>query len=69
MFAIMRSAGGQSTLEYALITFALLASIAVLGLLMGLMRAPATFEEAIESSAHVLTGSDALGTVQDLAVF
>lgn len=69
MFSIMRNASGQSTLEYALITFALLASIAVLGLLMGFLRAPATFEGVIESSAHVPTGSDPLGTAQDLAVF
>lgn len=69
MLALVRGIGGQSTLEYALITFALLAGIAVLGLLVGFLRAPATFGEIIESSAHVLAGSDALGTLQDLAVF
>lgn len=69
MLALARGIDGQSTLEYALITFALLTSIAVLGLLVGFMRAPATFGEVIGSSAHVLAGSDVLGAVQDLAVF
>ncbi|MDO5106795.1 MAG: hypothetical protein Q4D39_00820 [Coriobacteriaceae bacterium] len=61
--------GGQSTLEYALVMFALLASIIALGALVGFLRNPSSFEAAIESSAHAFGGDDPLGTAQDLAVF
>ena len=69
MIAMMRGTSGQSTLEYALVMFALLASIAVMGTLAVFLREPSIYRTVIEGSAHVFAGSDALGSVQDLAVF
>ncbi|MBQ6521231.1 MAG: hypothetical protein IJI15_00185 [Atopobiaceae bacterium] len=67
--ALVEDERGQSTLEYALVLFALLASITVLGALIGFLRSQPSFEAAIESSAHTLGDADPLGTVQDLVVF
>ena len=69
MDCLLEDGGGQSTLEYALVLFALLASIAVLGALVGFLRNPSSFMVAVESSAHAIGGDNPLGTVQDLVVF
>ena len=69
MVTMIRGTSGQSTLEYALIMFALLASIAAMGTLAVFLREPSTYRTVIEGSAHAFAGSDALGSVQDLAVF
>ena len=49
--------------------FAFLASITALGAVLSFLQSPQAFEQAIDSSAHVLSGQDVLGTAQDLAVF
>ncbi|GEM_PF-3882002 len=69
MDARMRNCSGQSTLEYALVLLSLLVSIAALGLLLTFLQRPATFDAVVGSSAHVLSESDPLATVQDAAVF
>ena len=69
MEKLLRSCAGQSTLEYALVLFAFMASIAAFGAVLAFLQNPATFSAVMEGSAHVFTGSDLLGTAQDLAVF
>lgn len=68
-FALVCGCSGQSTLEYALVMFALLASIVAMGVVLGFVQDPSFFKTVIDGSAHVLTGSDAFGAVQDLAAF
>ena len=60
---------GQSTLEYALVLFALLASIAALGTVLTVLRDPSSFEAVVATSAHTLGGADPIGAAQDLVVF
>ena len=69
MSALNRGCSGQSTLEYALVMFALLASIVAIGAVLSFIQDPSSFKTVIDGSAHVLTDSDAFGTVQDLAAF
>lgn len=69
MRSVMRSGTGQATLEYALVMFALLASIVAMGAFVAFLRKPAVFESAYAGSAHVLMEDDPLGRMQDMAVF
>ncbi len=69
MEKMLGSCEGQSTLEYALVLCALLASVVALGAVLAFIRNPAVFSSVIDSSAHVLSGGDALGTAFDVVVF
>lgn len=66
---LLRSESGQSTLEYALVMFAFVASIAAMGVLVGFVQDARTYESVVATSAHVLSRQDAIGSAQDLAVF
>lgn len=64
-----RSERGQSSVEYVLVMIAFLSMVLALGSLWHAGRDGALLNQAVEASSHQLGGSDALGSMRDIALF
>ena len=60
--------GGQSTVEYAMVLLAFLASIVALGMVLEWGATGGFLEEAIGSASH-LAGQGLVGTLQDVLLY
>ena len=60
---------GQSTVEFALVTFAFLAMVVALGLMWRAAHEGAFVRRGLDAASHVLSGGVGVGALQDIALF